>query len=153
MFATIRNVDSETLRRKDLKYSTHDLCLAQISHLSLVQIIHALVALQLDAGIICTSDLWEIQNKLLIICDTLRLSSHNIVWYFLPATGHQWSILNPYVAKSQYRCTILASLPSRDWISLLISRILLEYLIKKNHFLFLTPTCRHSNSLVWWYYS
>ena len=88
MFATIRNVDTETLRRKDLKYSTHDLCLAEISHLSLVQIIHALVALPLDAEIICTSDLWEIQNTLLIIRDSLRSSSHDIVGYFLPATRH-----------------------------------------------------------------
>ena len=86
MFGTIRNVDAETLRRKDLKYSTHDLCLAQISHSSLVQKIHALVALPLDAGILCTSDLCEIQNTLLIIRDSLRSSSHDIVGYFLPAT-------------------------------------------------------------------
>ena len=62
--------------------------IAQISHSSLVQIIHALVALPLDAGIICTSDLWEIQNTLLIIRDSLRSSSHDIVGYFLPATRH-----------------------------------------------------------------
>ena len=88
MLGTIRNVDAETLRCKDLKYSTHDLCLAQISHSSLVQKIHALVALPLNAGIICTSDLWEIQNTLLIIRDSLRLSSHDIVGYYLPARRH-----------------------------------------------------------------
>ena len=47
-----------------------------------MQTIHALVALPLDAGIICTSDLWEIQNTLLIICDSLRSSSHDIVGIF-----------------------------------------------------------------------
>ena len=81
MFGTIRNVNAETLRRKDLKYPTHDLCLAQISHASLVQKIHALVALPLDAGILCTSDLCEIQNTLLIIRDSLCSSSHDIVGY------------------------------------------------------------------------
>ena len=35
-----------------------------------------------DAGIICTSDLWEIHNTLLIIRDSLRSSSHDIVGYF-----------------------------------------------------------------------
>ena len=103
MFGTIRNVNAETLRHKDLKYPTHDLCLAKISHSSLVQKIHALVALPLDAGILCTSDLCEIQNTLLIIRDSLRSSSHDIVGYFLPATRHQWGILRPYTAKSQYR--------------------------------------------------
>ena len=104
MFGTIRNVNAETLRHKDLKYPTHDLCLAKISHSSLVQKIHALVALPLDAGILCTSDLCEIQNTLLIIRDSLRSSSHDIVGYLLPATRHQWGILNPYAAKSQHCC-------------------------------------------------
>ena len=99
MFGTIRNVNAETLRHKDLKYPTHDLCLAKISHSSLVQKIHALVALPFDAGILCTSDLCEIQNTLLIIRDSLRSSSHDIVGYLLPATRHQWGILNPYAAK------------------------------------------------------
>ena len=88
LYFAIRNVNTKTLRPKHSKYYTHDLCLAQISHSSLVQIIHALVALPLDAGIICTSDLWEIQNTLLIIRDSLRSSSHDIVGYFLPATRH-----------------------------------------------------------------
>ena len=84
----IRSVNAETFRRKDLKYVTHDLCVAQISHSSLVQKIHALVAMPLDAGILCTSDLCEIQNTLLIIRDSLRSSSHDIVGYLLPATRH-----------------------------------------------------------------
>ena len=40
-YFAIRNVDTETLRPKHSKYYTHDLCLAPISHSSLVQKIHA----------------------------------------------------------------------------------------------------------------
>ena len=56
------------------------------TYLSLITCANALMALPLDAGIICTRDLWEIRNTLLIICDLLRSSSHDIIGYFLPAT-------------------------------------------------------------------
>ena len=44
----------------------------------------------------------EIQNTLLIICDSLRSSSHYIVGYLLPNTRHYCGILFPYAANSQY---------------------------------------------------
>ena len=60
-----------------------------------MQIIHALVALPLDAGIICTSDLWEIQNTLLIIrCHSMQeLFAQVVSGRFVPDTSHEWIIL------------------------------------------------------------